>query len=552
MSIPYAAVITTPGDDDLIVPVESFSVSEVRGAGWFGIARLDFGASDAPFASSAAALRTVIDFRLVPGKPIVLRLVMAGDTMGGTPVRNWPSMIMRVVSVPRGKSEERGLECRVELCDPLSYCRTRPVWGVFNSCSPGQMVGGALSLAVGGNGDPTREPVLPGMPVVRIYEHVRAELEEIPYAIATGEPLRSWLDRILGTLGIRMELVGFEGEQVGIRLRDTPPSASEANENLSPIEMIVDGSAEPGATTLSIVHMQINALAKKRSALFDSPSQGAVTRIGSESGSVEAVIRASEIDVVEAGLRAGFARESAVLATERLWATSANPGMLPGRLVDFVSSSAGGAGTGSPTVMGASRWQLGDVKHFHVRGKYRNIVEMEKAGTAWRPPVPRDGSPVAVSGTVDDGVSQKGDSVPRDNVGRIPVTLSFLPRTDEDQTPADSGASASPAGRQSPRQSPQQSPVQVSPISLPVIGLMAGDTHGFVTAHRQGDICRVLVFNPLYAEIHGFGYGDDRRVAEKLSDASAGLVVRHGEGGWRGIVFRPQEDMGTEQDDNDD
>lgn len=546
MSIPYAAVITTSADDDLIVPVESFSVSEMRGAGWFGIARLDLGASDTPFTSSAAALRTVIDFRLVPGKPIVLRLVMAGGTRAGTSVRSWPSMIMRVVSVPRDKKgEDGGLECRVELCDPLSYCQGRPVWGVFNSCSPGQMVGGALSLAVGGSGDPTREPVLPGMPVVRIYEHVRAELEEIPYAIAAGEPLRSWLDRVLGTLGVRMEFLGYEGEQVGVCLRDTPPSASGANENQSPIEMIVDGGAEPSATTLSIVHMQINALAKKRSALFDSPSQGAVTRIGSEDGSVGAVIRAAEIDVAEAGLRAGFARESAVLATERLWAKSANPGMLPGRLVDFVSSSAGGPGTGSPTVLGAARWQLGYVKHLYVRGKYGNIVEMEKAGAAWRPPVPRDGSPVAVSGTVDDGVSPKGDSVPRDKIGRIPVTLSFLPRADEDQTPpADSGDSASPAG--------QPSPVQASPIALPVIGLMAGDTHGFVTAHRQGDICRVLVFNPLYAEIHGFGYGDDRRVAEKLSDASAGLVVRHGEGSWRGIVFRPQEDLETEQDGDDD
>ena len=550
MSIPYAAVITTPADDDLIVPVESFSVSEMRGAGWFGIARLDLGASDTPFVSSAAALRTVIDFRLVPGKPIVLRLVMAGDTRAGAPVRNWPSMIMRVVSVPRGKSDDGGLDCRVELCDPLSYCRERPVWGVFKSCSPGQMVGGALSLAVGGNGDPTREPVLPGMPVVRIYEHVRTELREIPYAIAAGEPLRSWLDRILGTLGVRMEFLGHEGEQVGICLRDTAPSASEANENQSPIEMIVDGNAEPGATTLSIVHMQLNALAKKRSALFDSPSQGAVTRIGSEGGSVEAVIRAAEIDVAEAGLRIGFARESAVLATERLWAKSANPGMLPGRLVDFVSSSANGPGTGSATVLGASRWQLGDVKHLHVRGKYGNIVAMEKAGTAWRPPVPRDSSPVAVSGIVDDGVSPEGDSVPRDNIGRIPVTLSFLPRSDEDRTPPAGSDQTPPAD---PDQTPPADPGDpVSPISLPVIGLMAGDTHGFVTAHRQGDHCRVLVFNPLYAEVHGFGYGDDRRVAKKVSDASAGLIVRHGEGSWRGIVFRPQEDLETEQDDDDD
>ena len=81
-------------------------------------------------------------------------------------------------------------------------------------------------------------------------------------------------------------------------------------------------------------------------------------------------------------------------------------------------------------------------------------------------------------------------------------------------------------------------------IPLSVIEPMAGALHGFITAHRQGDICRVAVHDPFNAEIVGFQYRDDRRINRDLSDAVTGLVVEHNfSQAWSGVVFRRTEDM---------
>ena len=74
----------------------------------------------------------------------------------------------------------------------------------------------------------------------------------------------------------------------------------------------------------------------------------------------------------------------------------------------------------------------------------------------------------------------------------------------------------------------------------------AGNRHGFMMDHRQGDWCRVAVVNPLYAEIIGFSYRDDRHLSEDLRDASAGIVMREGGDAWRGMVFRPEEETDGE------
>ena len=81
-------------------------------------------------------------------------------------------------------------------------------------------------------------------------------------------------------------------------------------------------------------------------------------------------------------------------------------------------------------------------------------------------------------------------------------------------------------------------------IRLSMIKPMAGAMHGFIAAHRHGDICRVAVHSPFNAEIVGFQYRDDRRINTDLAGAVAGLVVEHNYAqSWSGLVFRRTDAM---------
>ena len=76
-------------------------------------------------------------------------------------------------------------------------------------------------------------------------------------------------------------------------------------------------------------------------------------------------------------------------------------------------------------------------------------------------------------------------------------------------------------------------------IPLPIVEPMAGAMHGFIAAHRHGDICRVAVHSPLNAEIVGFQYRDDRKINVDLAGAVAGIVVEHNYAqSWSGLVFK--------------
>ena len=81
-----------------------------------------------------------------------------------------------------------------------------------------------------------------------------------------------------------------------------------------------------------------------------------------------------------------------------------------------------------------------------------------------------------------------------------------------------------------------------SRLPLPVVQPMAGGLHGFVTAHRQGDACRVAVHDVMRAEIIGFQYRSDRDLKDAISGATAGIVVEHNlQQSWSGMVFRRTE-----------
>ena len=76
-------------------------------------------------------------------------------------------------------------------------------------------------------------------------------------------------------------------------------------------------------------------------------------------------------------------------------------------------------------------------------------------------------------------------------------------------------------------------------IPLRIVSPIAGGLHGFIPSHRQGDSCRVAVYNPFSAEIIGFQYRDNAKIGTDNVNAITGLVVDHnGASEWTGIVFR--------------
>ena len=119
-------------------------------------------------------------------------------------------------------------------------------------------------------------------------------------------------------------------------------------------------------------------------------------------------------------------------------------------------------------------------------------------------------------------------------------------KTEEDtEPPPEPWRLRSPAAE--PDESPTPTPAEdrwPPRIALPVVEPMAGAMHGFMTGHRQGDICRVAVHDPFTAEIVGYQYRDNRTINRDVVGAAAAIVVEHDfSDAWSGIVVRRIEDM---------
>ena len=144
-----------------------------------------------------------------------------GSDLSGAIIRAWPCVVTALAPSAGGSSTKAS--CLVALADPITYLSGRPIWGVYRACSIGAMVGGALSLAAGGDGKPTLRPILAGLPQVRIVENCRDAVKNLPYSIASGEPLGHWLSTMLGILGLRMEMYGGANGVVYVNLTDQVP-----------------------------------------------------------------------------------------------------------------------------------------------------------------------------------------------------------------------------------------------------------------------------------------------------------------------------------------
>lgn len=483
------------------VRADSFAIHQEYRGGWRGEAvvtpppgesgNLSFwDATDAPFIDG-----------LAPGSAMALAMVVGGGADNeGEIVRTWPSV---VTSVSVGEDwRTNTMVYRVRFSDPLSHLSNQPLWGVFQESSPAEILGGALSLAAGGNGVPTLTPELPGMPAMRLSAHLRSSAATVPYAIAAGERLGFWLRRVLGRLGARIESrVGDDG-QIEMILRDGNPSGD-------PVPIFFGAPGGPSFSNAVLWDLDAFGAPPERASLLDNLATGDPRRFGVP-GSVEQVISAVGIGADEAGVRAGFRADTWKAAERALIVTSECHLARPETRLGFINAS----------VDSQRIWQVSEAMHNCRNGLYRNWLWLQKDGSPWRYPMPVDEGPIAISGVVDDGVSVDGGSVLRDQVGRIPVKLAILP------------------GREGDEDEPDE-----TRLSLPVIGAVGGGAHGFIPAHRQGDVCRILVHHPFFAEVLGFGYRDDRRVGADFFDVSGGLAIRHGSDGWAGLLFRPKEDI---------
>ena len=511
------------------VPADDVEVHESRAGGWWGHARFIPWLSAEHGISEVRAKATVfdiaLDYGLVPGDTVAIHLVIetAGTKTTRALLRIWPSVITRV------NADVRTGNCDVFFCDPLTYWARHPIWGAYRNCSPGEILGGAMSLAAGGDGRPTLTPKLPGMPLVKISQYLRAALKRVPYAIAAGQTLVTWLGGVLGRFGVRIEMLGHSGGQVAVALRDAAPSGT-------PVEMTLD-SGEASVINAAVVASCSYPGHSARATLFDDPGFSTAVPIGG-SGAVEAVSCIAQIDLPESEMRAGFAQQKIDLERSRMLVKTRCAGFAPGRLVTFTNRPVGGE----------TLWQAGGTTHYFstgrsaaskpaaaTRGVYANYVALQPGGLPWRPPIPPDDGPFVASGIVDDGASDEGATVARDRLGRIPVRFCFLPASDDSEA-SDPGAAGGDDGSPGDAWRPR--------IPLFAVEPMAGGVHGFVAAHRSGDVCRVLIRNPMYAEILGFGRYDHQRIGRDMTGISTGVIVQQGDGDrWSGIVFVPGQDQ---------
>ena len=229
----------------------------------------------------------------------LVRLVLSGGSgHEDTVVRSWPSVITSVnTKWLRSEPSNRDAFCGITFRDPLGYLRSRTIWAVFAQCSLGGIVGGVLSNAAGGDGKPTREPVLAGMSVVRIRETLRDKLDSIPYTIAAGEPMGYWLSRICGHLGVRIEMRGDAAGRLIVGLHDGKPSETPINRG-SGVWMTVNPRAVASATNLTPGAPQIGPEFPVRGGLLDTTASGGARRFG-RPGPVETVITADQADVAD-------------------------------------------------------------------------------------------------------------------------------------------------------------------------------------------------------------------------------------------------------------
>ena len=362
-----------------VIPVSSMSMHEGYSHGWIGQATVL--TQSTRYIELSSMLVSAISVKAVPGAPVMLRLVYNDGNRGpnkGPVVRTWPCVITSVHPF-QGPDDPRVAGFTVELADPLSYLASRPVWGAYRAASVGEMLGGAMSLAAGGDGKPTLTPVLPNMPRVRITGAYRPEAHWLPYSIAAGETLGQWINELFAITGIRAEMRGSRAGFVTITLTDRPSAGR-------PVPVTLLGSKGDLAGTSTGAKMYITAATGDagkpwRGGVLDDPKLGAFQRFGVSAG-IGTLETGEEIGLDEAVKRSTFPTIAANSEGLTLRAISRQPGLRPSRRVRF-----------NEAYISGRNWDVTAVRHFCARGVYDNDVVLCQwtSRNSWhpRPPVAR-------------------------------------------------------------------------------------------------------------------------------------------------------------------
>ena len=541
--IHYRAEVRSMGREDApALPVYHLMLHEHRAGGWTGVLdlrpRVD---------TEGEAFDAVIRAGLAPGTACGTTLSM----QGGPRARTWTSVIT-AATAKAPDSNERYAMCALLIADPLTALRNRRVYFGWGGCGLDALVGGAMSCAANGAGTPGREPVLRGMPPIRIYPEVRRAVRRVPYAIARGETLGEWLDGLCEALRIRIEILSTSEGSLAIALRDKPPPQSGLNRG-GPIEMTADDTVVPSTDVIVLGRTMLASSAIERGSMIDIPSRGDPVRFGPR-GAVGDIFETPLISDDEALERKRRREQRAALAQVRVHGITGQPGMLPGRTVRLMQRAPDDAYSGSPndarsgsgtgrgggivtgggggsapptqavgpgeehTLFGTTEWQVCETPHIYRGGAYVNEVTLEKASIAWYPEGPHEKRRThTVTGIIECGGTQAGERVARDRLGRIPVRLAFMRPKPEDSENEDWSTT----------------------MMLAVQAEGGGNTHTVVADHREGDLCKVRVHGPFRAEIAGFVHRDDRAIKESAVGVTAAVLVGQENGEWEGFAFEP-------------
>ena len=410
MALRYRARLTRLGAQDAGIRLAEFVIGEGYSTGWSGTGVV-VAKGETPM-TPGTMISAVMASGVLAGTAVDLALDVSGGPLDGTNVRTWPCVVngLRPFAI-----DEFSAGCDVHLVDPVSYLAEQPVWGAYRRVSAAEAVGGALSLATGGDGKPTTTPVLSGLPPVQVVAEYRGALDEVPYAIAAGQRLGDWLAEFLAALGLRAELQGHQDGRTDLTLTDAVPRGP-------PIEMSVvtpSGTDPPSPDSAGPILIQGHTAfpgAPLRGALLDDPTKGSVRPLLSY-GAVGTVLTDAELDVDEAAGRVYQAVKGVVAGMLTMTARTRLPRIRPGEVVRL-----------SRSTHGFVDWQIPSVSHEFKNSVYENDATLIRGDIAWHPALPLSRPPVFVTAVVNGGHGfDFQQPVPRDRLGRIKVTFPFTP-----------------------------------------------------------------------------------------------------------------------------
>ena len=396
----------------------AFGIQEGYSTGWSGTAVVVGSGGDQPL-NPGAMMSAVMASGVLAGTAVALNLTVDGGPIDGTNVRTFPCVVSGLSPYP---IDEFSAACNVHVVDPIGFLAEQPIWGAYSSVSAAEAVGGALSLAVGGDGKPTLDPILPGLPAVRVVGHYRDALNKIPYVIAAGQPLGDWLSDFLAMLGLRAEVRGFSDGRLRITLSDAKPWRAPLEMSVVTPAGVDPGDSDSHGPILIQGHSAFPGT-PTRGALLDDPTKGSARPLVAY-GAIGTVLTDTGLDVDEASGRVYRSTLGAFTEMFMLSALSRQPRFRPGELVQL-----------SRPAHGITDWQVSSVSHWLRTGVYDNDATLIRGDFAWHPELPLYRPPVYVTGVVDGGNDfDFHQPVPRDRLGRVKITFPFTPTPSAEET----------------------------------------------------------------------------------------------------------------------